>query len=44
MSNLTRQFVTLVAALTVSVGIVAMSAPAQADTSWGYSNAPAETN
>lgn len=36
MSNLTRKLATFAAALTVSIGFVAMSAPAQADTSWGY--------
>lgn len=36
MNHLTRKIAALAAALMMSIGFVAMSAPAQADTSWGY--------
>lgn len=33
--NLTRKIASVMAALVVSLGVVAISAPAHADTSWG---------
>lgn len=40
MKHLARKIAALAAALMMSAGFVAMSAPAQADTSWGYRTGP----
>jgi hypothetical protein len=45
MSTITRRIATVVAALTVSLGVVAVSSPAHSlDTSWGRNvSAPSQT-